>query len=349
MFEEKSILIFYAETPVHMGAGQAVSYVDLPIQRERHTNFPVLWSSGIKGVIREFAERRWKSKEKVNTIFGPEDGSEQYASCISITDAKILLYPVRSVRGIFAWISCPLVLKKFKEDLRSVGIKNEFFQDLIPSTDGNVIISTDSVLNIKEEKDKNVVALEEFIFSVESGKNADSLANFIKKFMPDNPFINNLSKHIAVVSDNTFKYFVSYAVEIRTRIKINQTTGTVEEKALFSEEFIPSESIFYSLVFIADPYLGLDKEIYDKLKNKKEKQFDNAYNNLNNDEKNKVNKNKERIERAYNGNYFTAKEIKESLKSILDNALIQLGGDETIGKGFMKIKFHNGGKDDANN
>ncbi|MCD6408189.1 type III-B CRISPR module RAMP protein Cmr4, partial [bacterium] len=70
MFKEKAILTFYAETPIHMGAGQSVSYVDLPIQRERHTSFPILWSSGIKGVIREQVERKWEDKERVNVIFG---------------------------------------------------------------------------------------------------------------------------------------------------------------------------------------------------------------------------------------------------------------------------------------
>jgi len=98
MYKKAALLTFYAETPIHMGSGQSVSYVDLPIQRERHTSFPVLWASGIKGVIRNLALRKWTDKDKVNTIFGPdpEDASD-FASCISITDAKILLYPVRSV------------------------------------------------------------------------------------------------------------------------------------------------------------------------------------------------------------------------------------------------------------
>ncbi|MBX0313035.1 MAG: type III-B CRISPR module RAMP protein Cmr4, partial [Sulfurihydrogenibium sp.] len=162
MYKKAALLTFYAETPIHMGSGQSVSYVDLPIQRERHTSFPVLWASGIKGVIRNSALRYWEkkfkeqgksqkeayelAKDKVNTIFGPdpEDASD-FASCISITDAKILLYPVRSVRGVFAWITCPFVLKRFKEDLRAV---DENLANQIPDLsvdDEKILISQNSV------------------------------------------------------------------------------------------------------------------------------------------------------------------------------------------------------------
>jgi CRISPR-associated protein Cmr4 len=58
MYKKSAILTFYAETPIHMGAGQSVSYVDLPVQRERHTSFPVLWSSGIKGCNKGFGFKR---------------------------------------------------------------------------------------------------------------------------------------------------------------------------------------------------------------------------------------------------------------------------------------------------
>jgi len=148
MYKKSAVLTFYAETPIHMGSGQSVSYVDLPIQRERHTSFPVLWSSGIKGVIRDLASRVWNDKNKVETIFGPEDGGSDFASCISITDAKILLYPVRSVKGVFAWITCPFVLKRFKEDLNAVGINFKYNdQDIkiLDVPDDKVFIASDNL------------------------------------------------------------------------------------------------------------------------------------------------------------------------------------------------------------
>jgi len=300
MYKKSALLTFYAETPIHMGSGQSVSYVDLPIQRERHTSFPVLWASGIKGVIRDLALRVWNNdKDKVETIFGPEEGSD-FASCISITDAKILLYPVRSVKGVFAWITCPFVLKRFKEDLKAVGVKFEHNnQEIqIPDvSDDKVFIAND---NLKIQGQNNV-ALEEFVFGAEVKDEVNKLAEKLMKFIPQNDLTNNLAKHLAIVSDNVFKDFVNYAVEIRTRIRIDQALGTVKSGALFTEELIPSESVFYSLLFIKDSF--------------------------------KPNSN------------MNAENVFSEIYSLLSqNSLLQLGGDETIGKGYVRVKLFNGGQ-----
>jgi len=295
MYKKSTLLTFYAETPIHMGAGQSISYVDLPIQRERHTSFPVLWSSGIKGVIRDVALRVWNDKDKVETIFGPEEGSD-FASCISITDAKILLYPVRSVKGVFAWITCPFVLKRFKEDLEAVGVKFEHNNQeiqILDVSDDKVFIADDN-LKIQEQ---NNVAFEEFVFEAEVKNEVKNLAEKLKEFIPQDDLAKNLEKYLAIVSDNVFKDFVNYAVEIRTRIRIDQALGTVKSGALFSEELIPSESVFYSLLFIKDSF--------------------------------KPNTN------------MNAENVFSEINSLLSqNSLLQLGGDETIGKGYVRVKFY---------
>ncbi|MDT7908101.1 MAG: type III-B CRISPR module RAMP protein Cmr4 [Candidatus Calescibacterium sp.] len=296
MYKKSAVLTFYAETPIHMGSGQSVSYVDLPIQRERHTSFPVLWSSGIKGVIRDLASRVWNDKDKVETIFGPEDGGSDFASCISITDAKILLYPVRSVKGVFAWITCPFVLRRFKEDLKAVGI-NLSVQIFDVSDDKKVLVSNSSALRI----DNNQVALEEFVFKAEVKNEVKELADFLKNFVHQNDLTTDLRNHLAIVSDNVFKDFVNYAVEIRTRIRIDQTKGTVKEGALFSEELIPSESVFYSILFFKDSFKP--------------------------------------------GSNMDAQKVFSEINSLLsDNSILQLGGDETTGKGFVRVKVFNGGQ-----
>jgi CRISPR-associated protein Cmr4 len=299
MYKKSAVLTFYAETPIHMGSGQSVSYVDLPIQRERHTSFPVLWSSGIKGVIRDLASREWNDKNNVETIFGPEDGSSDFASCISITDAKILLYPVRSVKGVFAWITCPFVLKRFKEDLSAVGINFEYNnQDIkiLDVSDDKVFIASD---NLKIQG-QNSVALEEFVFEAEFKNEVKELAEFLKSFVHQNDLTKNLENHLAIVSNNVFKDFVNYAVEIRTRIRIDQTKGTVKERALFSEELIPSESVFYSILFFKDSFKPSSN--------------------------------------------IDAQKVFSEINSLLsDNSLLQLGGDETTGKGYVRVKVFNGG------
>lgn len=294
MYKKTALLTFYAETPIHMGSGQSVSYVDLPIQRERHTSFPVLWASGIKGVIRNLTLREWNDKDKVNTIFGPDpEDAFDFASCISITDAKILLYPVRSVRGVFAWITCPFVLKRFREDLKAIGVDFEINYQKIDVPDDKVLIAND---NLKIQN-KNTVALEEFLFEAEVNDEVKELARKLKELIPANDLTNHLENHLAIVSDNVFKDFVNYAVEIRTRIRIDQAKGTVKEGALFSEELVPSESVFYSLLFIKDSF----------------------------NPNNKIN----------------AENVLFEINNLFSKySLLQLGGDKTIGRGFVRVKFY---------
>ncbi len=213
------------KAPFHPGSGTSVSYIDLPIQREKHTDYSMIPASGIKGVIRDLASRNWNDEDKVNLVFGPSDGSD-YASCIAFTDARILLFPVRSVRGVFAYITCPNVLRRFSRDLRSIGISFDFLEDLNFKED-EIIVCSNSQLRVNG----NQVVLEEFVFNVYN-QNCDNIDKCLKEFLPSS---NNLpfdfEKNFAIVSDNTFRDFTKYAVEIRTRIRIDQTTGTVGEGA----------------------------------------------------------------------------------------------------------------------
>ncbi|MGC8734040.1 MAG: type III-B CRISPR module RAMP protein Cmr4 [bacterium] len=303
------LLFMYALTPVHMGSGQSLSYVDLPIQREKVTSFPVLWSSGIKGVFRtnfsRYLDINSDNKNLVDTIFGPEDSDDSFSSCISITDAKILFYPVRSLKGVLAYITSPFVLKRFFNELSSLLNKNNelnknnAFNDLknLNLEDNKIVIKNDSILKISDSQ----VALEEFVFDIDNSDLVNKLFEVelskvklfkeLKEFVGDNDF----EKRVAIVSDNVFKDFVNYSVEIRTRIRIDQEKGVTKEKALFTQEFTPSNSIFYSFIFTKDSF------------NQNHKLDKNQVNSKINEFLNKFN-------------------------------ILQFGSDETLGKGLIKLK-----------
>src|SRR5947199_8197574 len=56
MITETTVLYLYVETPLHAGVGSGLSSIDLPIQRERTTQYPMIQGSGIKGKLRATAE-----------------------------------------------------------------------------------------------------------------------------------------------------------------------------------------------------------------------------------------------------------------------------------------------------
>lgn len=97
MFENTSIAIMYAVSPCHAGSGSSLGVVDLPIQRERHTNWPMIQSSGVKGAFRanfDYFKNKITQKEQIkdfdnltDSIFGTDkDGG--FASSLSVSDAK---------------------------------------------------------------------------------------------------------------------------------------------------------------------------------------------------------------------------------------------------------------------
>jgi CRISPR-associated protein Cmr4 len=52
-----------------------------------------------------------------------------------------------------------------------------------------------------------------------------------------------------VLQDDDFGHFVRHATEVSARIGLDYEKKTVKEGALFYQEFLPPETLFYSLVF----------------------------------------------------------------------------------------------------
>ncbi|RMI19935.1 MAG: type III-B CRISPR module RAMP protein Cmr4, partial [Calditrichaeota bacterium] len=98
---QNALLTLHAVTFLHPGAGQSTGLVDLPVQRERHTGFPMLASSGLKGSLRDKAEQAWgRDNADVAVIFGSPEagGSDSCAGALIVSDARILAFPVRSLQ-----------------------------------------------------------------------------------------------------------------------------------------------------------------------------------------------------------------------------------------------------------
>lgn len=284
MFEKALVMYIYAETPIHPGSGTAISgTADLPIQRERHTEFPIIQGSTLKGVLRNSAEAV-EIKENKDEIFGKPDR----VGGISVTDARILAFPVRTLKGVFGWVTCSLVLDRYKRDLTLAGVKVEW-EIPKPSEDGKVVALSGSNLVVN-----GYVYIEDLQLEVEDNDgNLKKVIGDVLKGLPDltqyNELRNKLQKDLIIVSDEVFKDLTFLATEVVTRIKIHEKVGTVKE-GLWSEEYLPTDTLMYSLILIPSRLEDLEPE----------------------------------------------KAEKELMK--YDEKILQIGGDETIGKGFARLK-----------
>ena len=251
MFTEKRPMFIYALTPVHMGAGTMLGVIDNPIQRERHTDHPVMAGSGIKGAMRHAANKNGP-KDDVQAIFGPEPGtSSDYAGAVSFTDGQIVLFPVRSLKEGFVYITSPIVLARLARILDVADIDHDITPlDVSPD---RCITVTDDIL------DNGRLILEAYEYT-HDGKDRTTLTDTAKwlasNALPDDNayefFREKIKMHMAILNDGEFTFFVKNATVVEPHVRIDDDTGTVEGGGLFFTENLPPETLMVSLMMASD-------------------------------------------------------------------------------------------------
>jgi len=232
----KTMYIF-AKSPVHVGSGSSVGVVDSPIMRERHTKTPIIPGSSLKGVLadmwNETVDGKIQRNDEGKKLLGNGDSKNAYAGELLIGEARTLVFPVRSAKKGFAWVTCPFALQRFSRDTGIV------IED-IPAN-----IKDSQCYASKEVQLDNSVILEEYKFTSEG--TPDKVAQALAIASSDSLW-QTITDRLVIVSDEIFFYFVENACEVVTRIRVNDETGVVDKGALFNHEQVPSETMFYSVI-----------------------------------------------------------------------------------------------------
>lgn len=247
---ETRIMTLFTRTPLHVGAGNSVGAVDSPVMRERHTGFPIIPGSSIKGVLADLWSEDMEKIKRGNSetwvrkndseaawLFGQEeyknngDKVAAGAGALLIGEARPLVFPVRSAKHGFAWITCPLALSRYSRD---AGIKIT-----VPVLAGAEDCYASEGVTVKDK-----VILEEYCLTV---KGPQTIADKLTGLVADDLW-STLGTRLVIVSDEMFAYFVRNACEVVTRVKVDDETGTVAKGALFNQENVQSETVFYSVL-----------------------------------------------------------------------------------------------------
>ncbi len=267
MITATSMLYLYVETPLHAGAGSGLSSIDLPIQRERTTQYPMIQGSGIKGKLRATAE---------DTIKG-------------------------SLSGVFAYTTSCDVLARFKRDFERGQTENNLPWN-VPAKPvaNNALVTTTS-----EVQAYKTLVLEEFSFDAQVEPQVDSIAGWlVEHALPDlnagDYWSNKVKNALVILPENDFRDFALYATEVITRVRIDRTTKTVESGALWTEEYLPTDTLLYVPIYAT-----------------------NARKN------------------GKDGIRLSGKEILDAVKPLGagKGSYLQLGGDETVGRGIVRIRW----------
>lgn len=243
-------LFIYTESPLHAGTGAGLGAVDLPIQREQTTGYPMIQGSGVKGALRS---QSTADDDDKNVVFGPNNQPD-FAGAAAFGDARILLFPVRALNGVFVWTTCESVLARFVRDCQPSNIP----EGAIPSASkGNAGIFNEGIAN----KDK--IVLEEYIYEAFSVSTQGQqswaqwlAANVLPSDGQDGIYTQHykpaLEKRLVILPDNDFRDFTLYATQVVTRVALDDATKTVSQGP-FTMELLPADTVLYSPITAQNP------------------------------------------------------------------------------------------------
>lgn len=247
---QSKILYILTRAPLHVGAGASVGAIDQPVQRERHTGFPIIPASSLKGSFADHWNDQLASDDgkKVRVtrdgqtsvpawLFGSDSDKNAFAGSLVFSEARVLAFPVRSAKGSFAWITCPLMLQRANRDgVIASAIPAE------PEQDDQAIFKSGGPLALGQQ-----IVLEDYCLGT-TGAYPDNLAAEIAALLPAEQVFQSIKDRLVVLTNGMMSHFVTTACEVAQHVRISDETGTAEGTGLFNQENVPADTLFYSLL-----------------------------------------------------------------------------------------------------
>ena len=278
------LLYLYAESPVHTGAANSIDVLDLPVQREAATNYPVMWGQSLKGALRQAAEEAgWGSR--VNEVFGSAVGDPAVSGTtpgtLAVGDAQLVAMPVPALRRTFAWLTSEIALsrlaRKYKilhrdaPALPTVASDQALAAATAWTAEGREVLGP-CLVPVGAPPDQALIGWAERV-------SADAL-DWDEAFRP---FSAKLREDLVLAGSDLVGVLLRECTEQAVRVQLGKSK-TVENGPFYSE-YLPAETIMAALLTLRDS-------------------GDDAAN-------------------------------RQALHDLLDEQLLQIGGDETLGKGLM--------------
>ncbi|MHB1654315.1 MAG: type III-B CRISPR module RAMP protein Cmr4 [Desulfitobacteriaceae bacterium] len=282
---KSALLGLLAETPVHPGAGQNMGTVDLPVAREAAQSYPVIVGSSMKGALRDKArdrkqETRTTESESIKRLFGDPEAA---AARISISDARLLLLPIRSLTSHYYWVTCPYVIERLERDCKRAGLDLKF-----PEMDVEEDSGETARIAGEPGNEPQTLFLEELLFRAVEGPEVAKLAENIQLLIRPESVKRRLAERLTVISDDDFAYFAKNGLAIQAR---NVLDDGKRSQNLWYEESLPPDTLFYSLI------MGQEAE-----------------------------------------------DLAEIQRMFEQSPYLQVGGNETIGQGWLNVAWLAGGR-----
>jgi CRISPR-associated protein Cmr4 len=276
------LLYLYAESPVHTGAADSAGVIDLPVQREAATGYPVIWGQSLKGALRQAArEAGWGGR--VTTVFGSEVGEAgedrgTSPGTLAVGDAQLVAMPVPTLKHTFAWLTSEVALSRLARKYKVLGT----------AVTGLPRVASDAAAGSSADWSGSEVLGP---CLVPFGDSSGDLASWAERIAADAldwddvfaPFAGKLRTDLVVTGSDLVSVLLTECTEQAVRVQLGPSKAV--ENGPFYTEYLPAETIMAASLTLR-------------------------------------------------GNGDT-EENRAALHGLLDKKLVQVGGDETLGKGLM--------------
>lgn len=278
------LLYLYAESPVHTGAADSAGVIDLPVQREAATGYPVIWGQSLKGALRQAAvEAGWGGR--VTAVFGSEvgDAGEDGGTSpgtLSVGDAQLVAMPVPALKRTFAWLTSAVALSRLA---RKYQVVLGATPGALPSVPGDGAVAASAEWSGDEVLGPCLVPF---------GARSAELALWAERIAADvlgwndavfGPFADKLRADLVAADLEVVSVLLGECTEQAVRVQVGPSK-TVQNGPFYTE-YLPTETILAASLTLRGE--------------------------------------------------GDVPENQEALRGLLDGQPIQVGGDETIGKGLV--------------
>jgi CRISPR-associated protein Cmr4 len=280
------LLYLYAESPVHTGAADSIDVLDLPVQREKATRYPVIWGQSLKGALRQAATDAHWGNDRLEAVFGspierPDEHGGTKEGLLAVGDAQLVAMPVPTLRRTFGWLTSEIALSRLARKYKILGRETPVLPD-VRSGDGAA--ASDGWTQAERE------VLGPYLVPLGSSHN-ENLAAWAHRIADDalgsagefRPFADKLRLDLLLVGADVVPDLLRECTEQAVRVQLN-ASKTVQNGPFYSE-YLPAETIMAASLTL--------REAGDTGEN------------------------------------------QQALRRLLHGQLLQIGGDETLGKGLM--------------
>jgi CRISPR-associated protein Cmr4 len=295
-YEFCDLVLIKTVSNLHPGIGKTGGIVDMPVQKD-NLGFPIIYSSSIKGALKSILwDLQGVSKNIIKALFGPElEEGEKFTSAIAILDAFTLVFPVRSLEGVYAFATSPVLLKRFNRLLEMTKKDLPYIKDLsnLSINKGECQTSQNAVGLLNVEGMNKLVINEEII--------VDYKLDYSDKIKELEKLCDIELGRLIILNDAEAISALERSLVRITRIALEREKKVIKEGGLWTEEYVPLDTIF-ATVFL-----------YSKASYKAE-EFQNS---------------------------LQAGEVRNEFQNLIGktNNYLIIGGNETIGKGIVKLRF----------